>query len=115
MRRASWCLERRGETEREREAREEDDSSIEDWAERTARAAVRLWAGEHSFINRGSSNCAAAGEKEGRTDLIKEIITLNKVALAQCTLISPDDSVGFSGFLSTSLESVGLVMPSGGL
>lgn len=30
MRRASCCLERRGETEREREAREEDDSSMED-------------------------------------------------------------------------------------
>lgn len=54
MRRASWCLERRGETEREREAREEDDSSKEDWAERIARAAVRRWAGEHNFINRGS-------------------------------------------------------------
>lgn len=55
MRSAFWCLERRGETEREREAREEDDSSMEDWAERIARAAVRRWAGEHSFINRGSS------------------------------------------------------------
>lgn len=61
MRRASWCLERRGETEREREAREEDDSSMEDWAERIARAAVRRWAGEHSFINRGSSLCAKPG------------------------------------------------------
>lgn len=58
IRRASWCLERSGETEREREAREEDESSIEDWAERIARAAVRRWAGEHSFINRGSSHCA---------------------------------------------------------
>lgn len=55
MRSAFWCLERRGETEREREARDEDDSSTEDWAERTARAAVRRWAGEHNLINRGSS------------------------------------------------------------
>lgn len=66
MRRASWCLERRGETEREREAREEDDSSMEDWADRIARAAVRRWAGEHNFINRGSSHGAEPGrEAEG--------------------------------------------------
>lgn len=61
MRRALWCLERRGETEREREAREEDDSSTEDWAERMARAAVRRWAGEPNFINKGSSLCAGPG------------------------------------------------------
>lgn len=41
IKRALWCLERRGETEREREVREEDESSTEDWAERMARAAVR--------------------------------------------------------------------------
>lgn len=58
-------MERRGETEREREAREEDDSSIEDWAERIARAAVRRWAGEHNFINRGSSQCAKPGRGRG--------------------------------------------------
>lgn len=51
-------MERRGETEREREFREEDDSSTEDWAENVARAAVRRWAGEHNFMNRGSSLCA---------------------------------------------------------
>lgn len=79
IRRASWCLERRGETEREREAREEDDSSKEDWAERIARAAVRRWAGEHNFINRGSSHCAKPGRgREGRADLIKIIITLKE-------------------------------------
>lgn len=66
MRRELWGLERRGETEREREAREEDDSSTEDWAERIARAAVRRWAGEHNFINRGSSYCAKPGKREGR-------------------------------------------------
>lgn len=64
MRSAFWCLERRGETEREREAREEDDSSMEDWAERIARAAVRRWAGEHSFINKGSSCWAKPVERE---------------------------------------------------
>lgn len=53
IRRAFWFLERRGETDREREAREEDESSTEDWAERTASAAVRRWAGEH-FMNSGS-------------------------------------------------------------
>lgn len=56
IRRALLCLERRGETEREREAREEDESSMEDWAESSARAAVRRWAGEHNFMNRGSSH-----------------------------------------------------------
>lgn len=83
MRRVSWCLERRGETEREREAREEDDSSMEDWAERSARAAVRRWAGEHNFINRGSSHCVKPGRRRRREDLIKIIITLktNKVAV----------------------------------
>lgn len=55
IKRALWCLERRGETEREREVSEEDESSTEDWAERMARAAVRRWAGEHNFMNRGSS------------------------------------------------------------
>lgn len=55
MRRASWCLERSGETERERDARDEEDSSTEDWAERRASAAVRRWAGEHSLMNRGAS------------------------------------------------------------
>lgn len=66
--RALWCLERRGETERERDVREEDDSSMEDWAERMARAAVRRWAGEHSLKNRGSStDCAETGRgKTGR-------------------------------------------------
>lgn len=76
MRRASWCLERRGETERDREAREDDDSSIEDWAERIARAAVRRWAGEHNFINRGSSHCARPGNRKGKADLIKIKIML---------------------------------------
>lgn len=71
MRRASWCLERRGETERDREAREEDDSSTEDWAERTARAAVRRWAGEHSLINIGSSHWGRPGNRKRRADLIK--------------------------------------------
>lgn len=61
MRSASWCLERRGETEREREAREDDESSMEDWAESMARAAVRRWAGEHSFRNRGSSQGGKPG------------------------------------------------------
>lgn len=56
IRRALLCLERSGETEREREAREEDESSTEDWAESSARAAVRRWAGEHNFMNRGSSH-----------------------------------------------------------
>lgn len=80
MRRASWCLERRGETEREREAREEDDSSMEDWAERTARAAVRRWAGEHNFIKRGSSHCAKPVKGRGGMgiDLIRMLITLKK-------------------------------------
>lgn len=41
IKRALWGLERRGETEREREVREEDESSTEDWAERMARAAAR--------------------------------------------------------------------------
>lgn len=72
MRRALWCLERRGETEREREAREEDESSIEDWADRIARAAVRRWAGEHNFINSGSSLCATPGRvKEERISLME--------------------------------------------
>lgn len=66
--RSLWCLERRGETEREREVREEDDSSMEDWAESMARAAVRRWAGEHSFKNRGSSHCAEPGR--GKTGQI---------------------------------------------
>lgn len=65
MTRALWFLERRGETEREREAREEEDSSTEDWAERIARATVRRCAGEHNFINRGSSFCAKPkGERD---------------------------------------------------
>lgn len=42
MRRASsWWRERRGETEREREAMDEE-SSNEDWADRMANAIVRL-------------------------------------------------------------------------
>lgn len=41
IKRALWGLERRGETEREREVREEDESSTEDWAERMERAAAR--------------------------------------------------------------------------
>lgn len=65
MRRALCCRERSGETEREREASEEDDSSMEDWAESSARAAARRWAGEHSLTNRGSSHGAEAG-REGQ-------------------------------------------------
>lgn len=38
---SSWRWERSGETEREREATEEE-SSNEDWAERMANATVRL-------------------------------------------------------------------------
>ena len=60
MKRAWWFLERSGDTEREREARDEEDSSREDWAERTARAAVRRWAGERS-LKRGSSHTETAG------------------------------------------------------
>lgn len=68
MRRALCCLERSGETEREREASEEDDSSMDDWAESSASAAARRWAGEHSLTNRGSSYWAEAGggETEGQ-------------------------------------------------
>lgn len=66
MRRALWCLERRGETEREREAREEDESSMDDWADIRTRAAVRRWAGEeHSFTNRGSSYTGAIPRGRG--------------------------------------------------
>lgn len=54
MRRASWFLVRRGEMDREREAREEDDSSMEELADIAERAAARRWAGEH-FRNSGSS------------------------------------------------------------
>ena len=115
MRRASFCLERRGETDREREAREEEDSSMEDWAERTAKAAVRRWAGEHNFIKSGSSFWAKPGENKGRADLIKVIITAIKVAGAHRTSISPDDSAALSALFPTSLAAVGLVTPSGGL
>lgn len=41
MRSASWCLERMGETDREREASEDDESSMDDCADIMARAAVR--------------------------------------------------------------------------
>lgn len=75
MRRASWCLERWGETDRDREAREEEDSSMDDWAERIDSAAARRWAGEHNFINRGSSFWAKP-RSERRPDLIKIVITL---------------------------------------
>ena len=54
-------MERRGETDRDREAKEEDDSSMEDWAERIDRAAARRWAGEQNFINRGSSHWPKPG------------------------------------------------------
>lgn len=66
MRRALCCLERSGETEREREAREEEDSSKEDWAERRARAVARRWAGEQlSFKKTGSSLCTVPGAGGG--------------------------------------------------
>jgi len=55
---ARCCEERSGDTEREREATEEEESSMEDWAER--RASVRRWAGEHSRENRGSSHGGGA-------------------------------------------------------
>ena len=67
MRRALWCLERRGETEREREAREEDESSMDDWADIRTRVAVRRWAGEeHGFTNRGFSHTGTIARREGK-------------------------------------------------
>lgn len=108
MRRASWCLERRGETEREREAREEDDSSKEDWAERIARAAVRRWAGEHNFINRGSSHCAKPGRgRERRADLIKIIITLKEKKKNSLDSLNINLTRRFSRFLCTLLNLFG--------
>ena len=65
--RAWWFLERSGDTERERDASDEDDSSMEDWAERAARAAVRRWAGERS-LKRGSSHTEKAGGGGGEKD-----------------------------------------------
>lgn len=102
---------RRGETDREREAREEEDSSMEDWADRADRAAVRRWAGEH-FRKSGSSCCAKPGGNHVRVGLGE--IPL-KIDGHDSGSFLHEDSVGFSELFSTSWLSDGSVTPPRGL
>lgn len=124
MRRALWCLERRGETEREREAREEDESSMDDWADIRTRAAVRRWAEEEdSFTNRGSSHTGTiARRREGKRKKEEKAAEHGTPAspkrqssYSSVSLSLPDDSGCFSAISPTPLVSAGVTLPSGDL